>query len=157
MTVYNQYNSPGREARFWEKVERTIGCWIWTGAHVPDGYGSFMDGGHSRKAHRVAWELAFGEIPVGMHVLHTCDNRTCVNPRHLYLGTNADNVRDRVARGRTGDHRGHRNPNAKLTPFDVWSIRRRRANGERRADIARAFGVDGSTIGRITGGKSWKG
>ena len=76
-------------------------CIIWTGHRDPNGYGRVSVPGHSTYAHRFAYEEVHGEIPPGMSVLHTCDVPSCVNPVHLYLGTQADNVRDRDARGRT--------------------------------------------------------
>lgn len=90
-----------------EKMEdRTIpvtesGCWLWTG-HLSDwGYGTLHVGnGKEVKAHRLAWELAYGPIPPKMHVCHRCDVTSCVNPAHLFLGTNADNMRDCLAKGR---------------------------------------------------------
>lgn len=88
--------------RFWEKVEKTEGCWNWTGAVYGGGYGNLNagpDGGYVR-AHRFSYELHHGPIPHGQLVMHACDNRRCVNPAHLSLGTHRDNTRDAMAKGR---------------------------------------------------------
>jgi hypothetical protein len=90
--------------RFQEKFipEPNSGCWLWMGAVVPDGYGSFgISTKQTMKAHRVSWLLYRGAIPPQTHVLHHCDTRCCVNPDHLFLGDNAANVADRVAKGRS--------------------------------------------------------
>jgi hypothetical protein len=90
------------EDRFWSKVEIGDDCWLWTAATTHDGYGLLgRPGGRGMvTVHRLAWVIAFGPIPTGMHVLHTCDTPPCVNPAHLWLGTNADNIADKVAKGR---------------------------------------------------------
>lgn len=93
---------------FWDKVRvSTIDeCWIWTGRkHDRKGYGSFCLNGKAHKVHRYMWELCVDAIPEGMHVCHSCDNPTCVNPFHLWLGTNSDNVQDRVRKGRSRNGR----------------------------------------------------
>lgn len=88
------------EQRFWNKVQKTDGCWIWTGYRNKAGYGMFMMPDRVHLAHRVAWMFAYGAIPEGMQVCHHCDNPACVRPDMLFLGTNADNQRDSVRKGR---------------------------------------------------------
>src|ERR1700756_2891954 len=99
-----QYLRGRVEDRFWAKVAKGPGCWEWQGKRHYKGYGHFTVRGQGRrrtlKAHRVSWELANGPIPEGLHVLHSCDNPPCVNPDHLFLGTDMDNVHDRDAKGR---------------------------------------------------------
>lgn len=86
---------------FWEKVEKTGGCWLWRGATNPKGYGRTGVGSHrSALAHRLSWNLAHGQIPAGLFVLHRCDTPGCVRPDHLFLGTAADNTADMIRKGR---------------------------------------------------------
>lgn len=87
--------------QFWSKVNRTEGCWLWAGSKRSEmGYGSFVVRGRSFAAHRVSWELTHGPIPPGLKVLHKCDVPACVNPDHLFLGTDKDNHQDKAAKGR---------------------------------------------------------
>jgi hypothetical protein len=98
-------------------IKEKEGCWIWKRFLSPKGYGWTCHG----KANRLAFKQHKGDIPEGLHVLHTCDNRACVNPDHLYLGTNLDNVRDRISRGRQQDHHGKNNPNYRHGGYIVSS------------------------------------
>lgn len=88
------------EERFWSFVEKSEGCWTWVGMIGTTGYGQFWDGHHLSKAHRFSYRLHKGELPSELHVCHSCDNPLCVNPAHLWLGTDADNLRDMWAKGR---------------------------------------------------------
>jgi hypothetical protein len=153
--------------RFWEKVDRRGDdeCWLWLGTIDPNGYGR-LGRGHNEAsdlAHRVAWKVAHGAIPDGpghhgICVLHRCDNPTCVNPSHLFLGTIADNVADMIAKGRANYNplRGSANPNAKLTEAAVREIRQRYDQGERPQGLARAFGVTGPVISNIVARRAWR-
>lgn len=94
--------------RFWKKVQKTDWCWIWTASFFTNGYGQFRHGSRTdgtRKldhAHRMAYRLEVGQIPEGMLVCHKCDNKKCVNPDHLFLGTSKDNTQDMIKKGRAG-------------------------------------------------------
>jgi hypothetical protein len=105
-------------------------------------------------AHRFSWELVNGPIADGMFVCHHCDTPLCVNPRHLFLGTSADNNTDMRAKGRAAI--GTRQPNAKLTEQAVASIRQRCEAGESRASLSREYGVTKAIIDRVVNRKIWK-
>lgn len=138
---------------FWEKVEKKSDdeCWEWLASIQEDGYGSFK----GKLAHRVSWELTNGNIPLGILVCHKCDNCSCVNPNHLFLGTQLDNMQDMVSKGRGYDKSGENNPKAKLTEKDVFEVHRMRNSGISSKQIARNFGVTPTTIHYILSGKSW--
>ena len=148
------------EKLFWRHVQITSRheCWEWQASLWSTGYGRFHIRGKPWKAHRAAWLFLHGDIPDGLCVLHKCDNRKCVNPHHLWLGTIADNDRDRDAKGRHHhpSHIGERNPRAKLSANDVREIRRRHAAG---LDSLRALGnefdVPFTHISRIVNRKAW--
>lgn len=133
-------------------------CWLWTGAQNTNGYGRFIDGNQHKLAHRVSYELFVGPIPDGMNVCHACDNRKCVNPHHLWVGSQTDNLRDAVAKGRMfrPNTNGEMNGNRKLSAEDVRTIRAMFRGGQRRYRIAERFGVSPSTVGGIISGKIWK-
>lgn len=107
-------------------------------------------------AHRVSYELYTGNIPDGMQVLHKCDNPSCVNPRHLFLGTQLDNIADMHAKGRRNAAHGMDHPKARLTVDNVLEIRAARASGEKLADIATRFGIALVTASHVSIGRKWK-
>lgn len=140
--------------RFWAKVDRRRGqCWTWLASVVQSGYGHIHSNGRLILAHRVSWELRHGPIPGGMQVLHRCDNRRCVNPDHLFLGTHQDNMDDMVLKDR--HCRGERSPAAKLSPADVACARALNRAGASQKALARAFGVSHTTMRFAVLGKNW--
>ena len=129
------------------------GCWLFEGKSFLRGYGRFSHNGLTILAHRASYERHNGAIPKGMHVLHKCDVPSCINPNHLFIGTNYDNVQDRVRKGRTKTGIGGRNSHAKLSREDVLTIRSSRA---RNRWLASKYCVDENTICAIKKGKTWK-
>lgn len=135
--------------RFWAKVDRSAGpdgCWPWTGARGRRGYGQLKWNGKDARAPRVVYALTFGPIPDGMLVCHTCDNPPCVNPAHLFLGTNADNLADARAKDRLGQ---------RLTLQVVAAIRRDHAAGAGVRALGRTYGIHYSTVSRVVRGLLW--
>ena len=128
-------------------------CWEWTGHIKADGYGRFHMDGRYHQAHRVAWSLRYGNIPAGMQINHRCRIKHCVNPQHIYLGTQKDNCRDRGSAyiGRGGGH-----PASKLSDTQVMAIKRHLVDGTMsQAAMARHYGVRRSTITAIKTGQNW--
>lgn len=147
------------EERFWPKVHKTEGCWIWTAARDAGGYGWFgLPGrnGGSEHAHRVAYRLLVGPIPPGASVCHRCDNRACVNPDHLFLGTDADNVADMVSKGRNRGAVGSRNCHARVSEEDIPKIRAMVKQGHAQNEVARYFGVSAAEVNKIVLGHRWR-
>jgi hypothetical protein len=143
--------------RFWAKVNKTDGCWLWTASLGTHGYGQIGVGRSVVAASRVAWMLTFGPIPDGLFVCHRCDVPKCVNPEHLFLATQAGNLRDMAMKGR-GRNRpafGSANPRAKLAERDAIDIRRRYAEGESLRVLGRHFGVWPTTIADVVHKRTW--
>ena len=140
-------------ARFWSKVKKTDDekdCWNWIASSGSQGYGQFRLGLRVVRATHIAWELAFGKIPDALWILHTCDNPSCCNPSHLFLGTNQDNVDDREQKGRNVVLRGEEHANHKLSDAQVFEIRQRYSLGPAsQRDLSKVFGVSQKQIGRI--------
>jgi hypothetical protein len=175
--------SDDTEERFWSKVNFLgptqahvpgIGnCWEWSGSRWQSGYGVFWVTARRRqRAHRFAWTLTYGAIqPETPFVLHRCDNPLCVRPSHLFVGTHADNVADKITKNRQNaargdDHysrkrpesvaRGEQSGRAKLTEDQVRAIRRRVSEGEGQGAVARTFGVCLATVNDIVNRVYWK-
>lgn len=140
------------------KVKKTDGCWDWAGAKKTSGYGNVYWNGKYDTAHRVSYLIHHGEIPEGFFVCHRCDNPSCVNPAHLFVGSPRDNIRDMMRKGRGGlvTKPGSQHLNARLTEADVAKIIERRKGGEKIKEIAADFGVTASNISYICSGKSWR-
>lgn len=146
-------------ARFWSRVRKTDTCWLWTGSKDENGYGRLGSwGGPTRlRAYRLAYEMEYGPIPAGMVMLHSCDVPACVRPSHLTFGTQADNARDRDAKGRGRIARkGMDNPLSKLTDDQVREIRRRWTGdyGQARA-MCREFRIGRPSFYRIVRNQAW--
>lgn len=150
------------EDRFWAKVLKTENCWEWTASRLPRGYGLIKRNrsdpkGRNAYAHRVSWEIHYGEVPDGKCVLHECDNPGCVNPDHLFIGTDKDNMRDCAQKGRLGgcslmNWKGERSPVAKLTNYAVRDIRKSRKS---LSVLALKYGVTKGTIWKVKTGLTW--
>ena len=134
------------------------GCRIWMGSVNENGYGTVCINQKKYKSHRVAWMFEYGEIPKGFLVLHQCDVPSCVNPNHLFLGNQRDNMRDmaRKGRGGKGGARGERQGSAKLTQSDVRSIRKLARKGKTQQEIADLFKIDRSNVSIIVLRKGWR-
>ena len=144
-----------QRARFYKfvGVEDERGCWNWQSTLNRAGYGKFWFDGRTALAHRVSYQLHKGEIPAGLQIRHACDNKRCINPAHLSVGTGKENARDALDRGNY--RRGAENGRAKLTERDVEMIRDARAQGQTQQAIADEFGVSKSAIQWILNGRNW--
>jgi hypothetical protein len=160
----NQVHGLSLEDRFWHYVAKSKGCWLWTGTCDKNGYGRLMIDANPLLAHRLSWNIHYGDIPPtdsrykkgeSKHVLHHCDNPTCVNPEHLYLGTPQDNTNDMWNRGRAkpGHLVGEKHGMAKLTEAQVREIRQ---GNETYRVLAKRFGVSATTIADVRHRHIWK-
>jgi len=148
-----------RQAAFKDKLRMGAqavpdGCWEWQRALSVTGYGTFRHHGKRHMAYRAAYQQAHGPIPKGAYVCHSCDNRKCVNPAHLFLSDHAGNMADMRAKGR--HQMGERHARAKLTKEAVREIRAASAQGVENPELAKRFGVSKSTISSVVHRRYWR-
>jgi len=153
-----QFRGMSPEQRFWSRVvKRDNGCWEWQGAKDRDGYGMFrgvIRGITYNRAHRFSYALHYEDIPKGKHVCHKCDNPKCVNPEHLWIGSNADNMHDKIAKGRHKVLSGENSPHAKITEEEAKAIL---TDPRPYSLIASEYNIAASTVGSIKNKNSWQG
>jgi len=149
------FPKPITQERIEDKVVRIpeSGCWVWMGTTTVRGYGQIESNKRKYYAHRASYEAFIGKIPEGMYVCHACDNVYCVNPNHLFLGTQKQNLEDMVKKGRST--RGEKNPMAKLDEDKVSFIKRGIAMGHSDFGLSLAWGVSRQTINSIRNNKVW--
>lgn len=158
------------EKRFWSKINK-LGpdeCWLWTGATQGFGYGVLNSCVNNKlvRAHRLSWNIHNGDIPANMFVCHKCDNPLCVNPKHLFIGSNTDNVHDMWKKGRASPpprngsipplHLGENHPNSKLTGAKVLEIRKLSRDGINGRQLASLFKITPAQISNILRNKQWR-
>ncbi len=145
---------PKQIKRLWSKVKKTDSCWVWTAGFFPSGYGSISINDRTYKVSRVVYELAHGKFDKKLYVLHRCDNKKCVNPKHLFLGTHRDNMKDMVKKGRQSRGEDGRN---KLTIREVLKIRETfKKAGVTKQYLANRFNVSRKLIANIINRIAWK-
>lgn len=142
----------------WVEPDLNGGCSLWSGTQTADGYGALHVGAKTVRVHRLVWQLTFGPIPRGMCVCHRCDTPACVNPGHLFLGTQRENMQDAKSKGRSRAppvRRGSEHPAARLLESDVQEILRGLGEGIGHAALAARFSVSNSLISQISRGQIW--
>lgn len=155
--IYNHDHRPvySIEERLWAKTQKSDTCWVWIGAHLISGYGHMTINKKRVTVHRLSWEVHNGPIPIGMEILHRCDNPPCIRPDHLFIGTNQDNVDDMVSKKRHtyGDRNGHAVFTDDQAREILYLLRTKQATGRQ---IAQQYGVDETTISKMRLGITWK-
>lgn len=147
------------QGRFWKKVLKSENCWIWSGGNNGT-YGTIQIYGRAYYAHRVSFELNGNVIEENKVIMHSCDNPLCVNPNHLFMGSQLDNMRDKMNKGRykvtAGDHKGIKNAAAKINDDTAFNIRKDRELGMSIRKIGKKYTLSPSQIFRIVKGESWQ-
>lgn len=139
------------EEKFWSLVNKSDGCWLWTGSKNENGYGVFSYRGKEWRAHRLAYFFINGHIPEDEKACHQCDTPACVNPHHIFLGSQTENIKDCVSKNR--NQRGERSGHAKLTELDVIAIRGDSRSGKL---IGEQYGISRNHANSIKKGTFWK-
>jgi len=135
--------------RLFSKIDRSGKCWLWTAGKHTRGYGVFFLHGKNVRVSRLIWEIFYGPIPIGLDVLHKCDNPPCCNPEHLFLGTKQDNALDAVSKGREAGQ--------KLLISDVFKIRELYSTEKfTHADLGKLFHVNRRTIGDVVNHRTFR-
>lgn len=137
------------------KIKKSEGCWEWQGSVSSGGYGHFPYKNKCYPAHRISWKLFKGEIPENMNVCHKCDNPSCVNPEHLFLGTQRENMKDMFSKNRK-DHAQENHPRVKLSKENVLEIRDLIKQGFSQEIICHKFGITNGHVGSIKHRRTWK-
>jgi len=137
--------------RFFQKIKITEDCWIWTASKRKSGYGLFKFNKKLISSHRFSWKIHFGEIPNGLNVCHKCDN-----PKHLFIGSQLDNMKDQIAKGRQRYSYGSSNGASKLNEKQIIELKNDFHAGVKRKDIARKYGISIRNIYWVVKGVTWK-
>jgi len=158
MSRLNDYKLKSSDERFWKYVKKSNSCWEWTGTKFTQGYGSFhirlSEWKYKReKAHRYSYKLHFGSLPKNLDVCHKCDNRICVNPKHLFLGTKLENTMDMVSKNRQA--KGSK-LNTNLNESNVLNIRKEYISGITMKELSKKYKSGYTTINYIINRKTWR-